>query len=114
MTTTHHAAAATADHATVRGVWLDARQHAQLLAALTTAAHRTSGGLDCADCDQTTCTRLDHAESAETIRQWRGLAQQLAGPSHRRTAGAAGRRLPPGRGPRVAGGLGRRGAGYLR
>jgi len=81
VTTTHHAAAATADHATVRGVWLDARQHAQLLAALTTAAHRTSDDLDCADCDQSTCTRPDHAESAEAIRQWRGLAQHLAAPA---------------------------------
>lgn len=78
MTDTHHGAAAPAEHATVCGLWLDARQHAQLLAALATAATRASDDLDCADCDQSTCTRPDHAESAEAIRQWRGLVQHLA------------------------------------
>jgi hypothetical protein len=81
VTTTHHDAAATAGHATVRGLWLDAHQHQLLLAALSTAAHRTSDDLHCADCDATTCTRTDHAEAATTIRQWRGLAQHLAAPA---------------------------------
>ena len=83
LTDSHHHddAIATADHALVRGLWLDAHQHQLLLAALTTAANRISDDLDCADCDQAACTRPDHAEPAETIRQWRGLAQHLAAPA---------------------------------
>jgi hypothetical protein len=80
-------AAAPADHPPVRGPWLGPGQHAQLLAALTTIADRTGDGLDCVDYDQATCTRPDHTEPAETIRQWRGLAQHLAAPPparHRR------------------------------
>jgi hypothetical protein len=61
----------------VRGLWLDTTQHEQLLAALTVAADRASDDLGCVACDEHTCTSPAHREPAATIRQWRGLAQQL-------------------------------------
>ena len=72
---THHQPATGRDP--VRGLWLDTAQHEQLLAALTVAADRTSDDLGCVDCDERTCTNPGHHEPAATIRQWRGLAQQL-------------------------------------
>lgn len=72
---------ASPDDAAVCGVWLDARQHQQVLTALTTAASRARKDLGCVDCDQATCARPDHAGPAATIRQWSGLAQQLAAPA---------------------------------
>jgi hypothetical protein len=64
--------------AAVRGLWLDTGQHDHLLAALTVTASRTDDDLDCAACDEDTCTDPDHHEPAVKIRQWRGLAQKLA------------------------------------